>query len=102
MRGTATSTEMRSRRIRSVMRAGSNCSAKWTSAASSAGHHSPMNWPKTWLSGSECRKRSGWKIRSTRAYFAISRSIGSSVTSTLRCVCTMPRGSDVVPEVNTI
>ena len=31
----------------------------WTSAASSAGHHSPMNCPKMWLSGMLCRKRSG-------------------------------------------
>ena len=41
---------------------GFSVSWKITVAASSCGRKIPRNWPKTWLSGSRFRKRSGWKM----------------------------------------
>ena len=61
-----------------------------------------MNCPNTWLSGSVLRNRSGCTSRSYFKYFCISRSIGAKLASTLRCVCTTPFGSPVVPDVKTI
>ena len=61
-----------------------------------------MNWPKTWLRGRVCRKRSGCTQRSYLRYFAISCSMGCTLARTLRWVWTMPLGSEVVPEVKMI
>ena len=52
--------------------------------------HSPMNCPNTWLSGSDMQKAQRMKHPLVLPVLRHLRSIGPSVTSTLRCVCTIP------------
>ncbi len=101
-RGTATTTETRSSLMVRMTSLGFSVSWKSTVPASNCGRNMPRNCPKTWLSGSRLRKRSGWKMRSYFRYPAIWRSSGSRFARMLPCVITTPRGSAVVPEVKTI
>ena len=57
----------------------------------------PRNCPKTWLSGSRFRNRSGCTKRSYFRYPRISRSSGAMLARTLPWVMTTPLGSAVVP-----
>ena len=102
MRGTATSTETRSRRIVAMISVGLKVFSNTTVAPSSGGRKIPRNCPKTWLSGSRLRKRIGCTSRSYFRYFPISVSIGARLPTTLAWVSTTPLGSAVVPEVKTI
>ena len=61
-----------------------------------------MACPNMWLSGSRFRKRIGWNGRAYLRYFAISRSIGTMLASTLRWVMVTPFGSAVAPDVKMI
>ena len=63
-RGTAASTEIRSRLIVSSSRGATSRLSKCTSAAKIAGTHMPIICPYTWLNGRVCKKRSGWTSRS--------------------------------------
>ena len=49
-----------------------------------------IDWPNMWLSGSRFRKRIGENGRAYSRYFSTSRSTGTMLASTLRCVITTP------------
>ena len=59
-------------------------------------------WPNMWLSGNKLRNRSGKNGRPYFLYFSTSRSTGTMLASTLRCVSTTPLGSAVAPDVKMI
>ena len=79
IRGTATSTETRSRRIVAITSDGLKVFSNTTVPPSSGGRNIPRNCPKTWLSGSRFKNRIGCTSRSYFRYFLISVSIGSQI-----------------------
>ena len=61
-----------------------------------------IDWPNMWLNGNRLRNRMGENGRAYFRYFTISRSTGTMLARTFRCVMTTPFGSAVAPEVKMI
>ena len=61
-----------------------------------------IDWPNMCDSGSRFRNRIGENGHAYLRYFRISRSTGTILASTLRCVMTTPLGSAVAPDVKMI